>query len=196
MTGRKFEKLFGGPARKAESKLTQKEMDLARSVQVVTEEVMLRSARHIHKLTGEKYLCLAGGVALNCVGNGRILRESPFEDIWIQPAAGDAGGALGAAFFVWHQYLGNKRIADDRNDSQKGSYLGIEYGHEQVEKFLKGKNVPHTEIKYEDIPERIADLIAEGKVIGWFHGRMEVTPRARGSRSIIGDARSATMQEI
>ena len=143
MTGKAFEKLFGGPARKQESKLTQREMDLAKSVQVVTEEVMIRTARHIHKLTGEKYLCLAGGVALNCVGNGRILREGPFEDIWIQPAAGDAGGALGAALFVWHQLLDKERVVDEVHDLQVGSYLGPAYKEAEIRTFLDSNGYPY-----------------------------------------------------
>ncbi len=194
MTGRKFEKLFGGPPRKPEGKLTQREMDLARSVQDVTEMIMMRSARHIHKMTGEKYLCLAGGVALNCVGNGRILREGPFEDIWIQPAAGDAGGALGAALFVWHQLLGNERTADDVNDLQFGSYLGPDYSELEIKQFLDSHNYPYDYISDGNLPGRVADLIAQGKVIGWFQGRMEFGPRALGSRSIIGDARNPKMQ--
>jgi len=194
MTGSAIEKLFDGPARKPESKLTQREMDLAKSIQVVTEEVMIRTARHIHKVTGEKYLCLAGGVALNCVGNGRILRESPFEDIWIQPAAGDAGGALGAALFVWHQLLNNERVVDDRNDLQMGSYLGPEYSTEDIKKFLDSRGYPYQYLENGDVPGVVADLIADGKVIGWFQGRMEFGPRALGSRSIIGDARNPEMQ--
>ena len=196
MTNAKFDALFGGPARKAESKLTQRDMDLARSVQDVTEEVMLRMARHIHKETGQKYLCLAGGVALNCVGNGRILREGPFADLWIQPAAGDAGGALGAALMVWHRYLGNPRQADNVHDAQKGSYLGPEYPTPAIEQYLQAEGLPYTKLATEEIPEKIADLIAAEKVIGWFEGRMEFGPRALGSRSIIGDARSAKMQEV
>jgi len=195
MTSAKFHKLFGGPPRKLESKLTQRDMDLARSVQEVTEEVMLKIAGHVHLVTGKENLVLAGGVALNCVGNGRILREGPFKNIWIQPAAGDAGGALGAALFTWYQYLGNKRNADNKNDVQSGSYLGPEYTNEEVIEFLKKKNAPYTELKAGEIPERIADLIAEEKVIGWFQGRMEFGPRALGGRSIIGDARSPKMQE-
>ncbi len=196
MTNKRFHRLFGGPPRKAESKLTQKDMDVARSVQEVTEEIMLKTARHVHRLTGMDYLTLAGGVALNCVGNGRLLREGPFKDIWIQPAAGDAGGALGAALFTWYQYLGNARDVDGKKDFQKGSYLGPEYNDNEVFKFLKKKNVPYVGLKIEEIPERIADLIADGKVVGWFQGRMEFGPRALGSRSIIGDARSPKMQEI
>ena len=195
MTNKKFHKLFGGPPRKPESKLTQRDMDLARSVQAVTEEVMIRIARHVYKVTGKEKLVLAGGVALNCVGNGRILREAPFKDMWIQPAAGDAGGALGAALFTWYQYLGNKRVADDKSDFQKGSYLGPEYSNEDIIKFLKEKKALYTEVKNEEIPERIADLIEQGKVIGWFEGKMEFGPRALGGRSIIGDARSPKMQE-
>jgi carbamoyltransferase len=194
MTGRAFEKLFDGPPRKPESQLTQREMDLAKSIQVVTEEVMLRSARHIHKVTGEKYLCLAGGVALNCVGNGRILREGPFEDIWIQPAAGDAGGALGAALFVWHQLLGNERVVDDVHDLQKGSYLGPEYSEQEIKQFLDSHGYPYAQLNNGEVPRVVADLIAEGKVIGWFQGRMEFGPRALGARSIIGDARNPKMQ--
>ena len=196
MTNKKFGKLFGGPPRKPESQLTQRDMDLARSVQEVTEEVMLRMVRHIHKETNHKNLCLAGGVALNCVGNGRILREGPFDNLWIQPAAGDAGGALGAALFVWHQYLGNQRYLDAENGTQKTSYLGPEFGNGHILAYLKSKAIPSTELSDEEIPERIADLIADQKVVGWFQGRMEFGPRALGSRSIIGDARSQKMQEI
>ncbi len=195
MTNKKFHKLFGRPPRKPESKLTQRDMDLARSVQEVTEEVMLRIARHIHKETGQKYLCLAGGVALNCVGNGRILREGPFEDIWIQPAAGDAGGAVGAALLTWYRYLDNPRHADNTHDFQKGSYLGPAFSDEEINAYLDKQGFPYTKLETEDIPENIADLIADEKVIGWFQGRMEFGPRALGSRSIIGDARSPKMQE-
>jgi carbamoyltransferase len=169
-------------------------MDLSRSVQEVTEEAMLRMARHIHKQTGQKNLCLAGGVALNCVANGRILREGPFENIWIQPAAGDAGGALGAALLAWHQYLGNERTANGK-DSQHGSYLGPKFESSEISEFLKRRDIPSTELKNGEIPKKIASLIADQKVIGWFQGRMEFGPRALGGRSIIGDARSAEMQE-
>jgi carbamoyltransferase len=196
MTNGKFDKLFGGPPREPESKLTQKEMDLARSIQVVTEEIMLRSARHIHKVTGEKYLSLAGGVALNCVGNGRILREAPFEDIWIQPAAGDAGGALGAALFTWYQYLENERVVDGNKDFQHGSFLGPSYTSDQIREFLDTKAIPYKQLPYEEIPGKIAELIAGEKVVGWFQGRMEFGPRALGARSIIGDARSPKMQSV
>jgi carbamoyltransferase len=196
MTSSKFEKLFGGPPRKAESLLTQRDMDLARSIQDVTEEVMLRTARHIFRETGEKNLCLAGGVSLNCVGNGRILREGPFENIWIQPAAGDAGGALGAALFVWYHYLENARAADGQRDFQRGSYLGPEYNNGSIADYLDKHTIPFTKLIDDEIPEKIADLIAGEKVIGWFEGRMEFGPRALGARSIIGDARSPRMQEL
>ena len=195
MTNEKFHKLFGGPPRKPETKLTQRDMDLARSVQDVTEEVMLRMTRHIHKETGQKYLCLAGGVALNCVGNGRILREGPFEDLWIQPAAGDAGGALGAALMTWHSYLDKPRHADNCQDFQYGSYLGPAFSDDEIEAYLNEQGYPATKLSQEELPEKIADLIENEKVIGWFQGRMEFGPRALGSRSIIGDARSPKMQE-
>jgi carbamoyltransferase len=195
MTNNKFHQLFGAPPRKPETKLTQRDMDLARSVQVVTEEVMLRMSRHVHKQTGQKNLCLAGGVALNCVGNGRILRESPFENIWIQPAAGDAGGALGAALLTWHRYLDKPRQADNVHDSQKGSYLGPSFSNDEVKAYLDEQGFPYTKLDAEEIPAKIADLIASEHVIGWFQGRMEFGPRALGSRSIIGDARSPKMQE-
>ncbi len=196
MTNRKFDKLFGGPPRKPESNVTQRDMDLARSVQDVTEEVMLRMARHIHHETGQKNLCLAGGVALNCVGNGKILREGPFDNIWIQPAAGDAGGALGAALFVWYQYLDNQRTADGQKDFMKASLLGPEYGDEQILEYLNANNIPYKKLSAGEMPTRVADLIAEQKTVGWFQGRMEFGPRALGARSIIGDARSPQMQEI
>ena len=194
MTGKAFERLFEGPPRKPESPVTQREMDLAKSVQVITEEVMLKTARHIHKMTGEENLCLAGGVALNCVGNGVILREGPFKDVWIQPAAGDAGGALGAALFVWYQLLNNERVVDDVHDLQYGSYLGPAYSEAQIEQFLDAHGYPYEYLRDGAVPTRVADLIAEGKVIGWFQGRMEFGPRALGSRSIIGDARNPKMQ--
>jgi carbamoyltransferase len=196
MTNRKFDKLFGGPPRKPESNVTQRDMDMARSVQDVTEEVMLRMARHIHSETKQKNLCLAGGVALNCVGNGKILREGPFENIWIQPAAGDAGGALGAALFVWYQYLDNQRTADGKKDFMKASCLGPEYGNDQILQYLSANNISYEELPAKEMPDKIADLIAGQKTIGWFQGRMEFGPRALGARSIIGDARSPEMQEI
>ncbi|MBN2423493.1 MAG: carbamoyltransferase [Calditrichaceae bacterium] len=196
MTNKKFDQLFGGPPRKPESELTQRHMDLARSVQDVTEEVMLRIAREIYKNTKQKYLCLAGGVALNCVGNGRILREGPYEDIWIQPAAGDAGGALGAALFTWYQVLDNKRVADNKTDKQKGSYLGPEFSNDEIRKFLSDRQINYSEWDEEELCSETARLISEGKVVGWFQGRMEFGPRALGNRSIIGDARSAEMQSV
>lgn len=196
MTNGKFAKLFGGPARKGETRLAQREMDLARSVQEVTEEIMLRMARHVHKVTGQKNLVLAGGVALNCVGNGRLLREGPFENIWIQPAAGDAGGALGAALFVWHTYLGNERRRDGIRDQQKGSYLGPNYEDVEIESYLKSNNIPYRKLEKDQVPCVVADLIGKENVIGWFEGRMEFGPRSLGARSIIGDARSRNMQEV
>ncbi|MGD0279872.1 MAG: carbamoyltransferase N-terminal domain-containing protein, partial [Smithella sp.] len=196
MTNRKFDKLFGGPPRKPESDVTQRDMDLACSIQDVTEEVMLRMARHIHRETKQKNLCLAGGVALNCVGNGKILREGPFDNIWIQPAAGDAGGALGAALFVWYQYLDNQRIVDGQKDFMKASCLGPEFSSSQLIHYLNANSITYEELSSEQIPVKIADLIAAQKTIGWFQGRMEFGPRALGARSIIGDARSSQMQEI
>jgi carbamoyltransferase len=195
MTNSKFHKLFGGSPRKPESKLTQKEMDLARSVQEVTEEIVMKIAKHVRKLTGMKYLCLAGGVALNCVANGKLLRSGQFEDIWIQPAAGDAGGAVGCALFTWYQYLENKRKSDNETDLMKGAYLGPEYKNYSIESFLKKNKYSYQTLSDTELPEKIADLIANEKVIGWFQGRMEFGPRALGSRTIIGDARSPEMQK-
>jgi len=196
MVNKKFEKLFGGKPRKPESKLTQRDMDLARSVQVVTEEVILRMVKHVHKETGQKNLCLAGGVALNCVANGRILRESPIDNLWIQPAAGDSGGALGAALFTWYQYLESERVANGKNDSQRGSYLGPVFENSDIVSYLNQNDISYVQLNDDQIPSKIADLIAEQKVIGWFQGKMEFGPRALGSRSIIGDPRSPKMQEI
>jgi carbamoyltransferase len=195
MTNENFHKLFKDKPRRPESKLTQKDMDIASSIQEVTEEIMLLMAKHAYKITGMKTLCLSGGVALNCVGNGRILKEGPFHDIWIQPAAGDAGSALGAALFVWHQYLGSERKVNGKKDLQKGSYLGPAYDRKYILNFLKTKNISYKELSDAEVPELIADLIAKEKVIGWFQGRMEFGPRALGARSIIGDARSPKMQE-
>jgi len=194
MTNKRFDKLFGGPPRKPESKLTQREMDIARSLQEVTEEIVMKMANHVFNETGLKNLTLAGGVALNCVANGKLLREGPFENIWIQPAAGDAGGALGAALIGWHRYFENERSAESNNDSQKGSFLGPEYSNGDIEKFIDKNEIKSQKISIELIPKTISDLIAEKKVIGWFQGRMEFGPRALGSRSIIGDARSPKMQ--
>lgn len=195
MTSNKFHNLFGGPPRKPESKLTQKEMDLTRSIQEVAEEIVLKMAKHVQKETEMKYLCLAGGVALNCVANGKLLRSGIFEDIWIQPAAGDAGGAVGSALFVWHQYLDNKRKADNKTDFMKGAYLGPKFENDTIASYLKKKECSFQILTDEELPEKIADLIVAEKVIGWFQGRMEFGPRALGSRTIIGDARSSEMQK-
>lgn len=195
MTNKKFDRLFGGPPREAESKITQRDMDLARSVQEVTEEVMLKMAKHAYKITNQKNLCLSGGVALNCVGNGKILREGPFKNIWVQPASGDAGSALGAALFVWYQYLGNKREVNGKKDLQFGSCLGPDYDENYISSFLKKQNILFTKLTNEEITGKVSDLIAAEKVIGWFQGRMEFGPRALGARTIIGDPRSPKMQE-
>ncbi len=195
MTSPRFHELFGGPPRKPETELTQREMDLARSVQVVTEEVMMRMARHVHQVTGQSRLCLAGGVALNCVGNGRLLREGPFEDIWIQPAAGDAGGALGCALMAWHEYLDKPRQPRPQG-LQGGSYLGPSFSTEEIRAILEEYGAEWTELDWSEVPERVAELVATENVIGWFQGRMEYGPRALGSRSIIGDARSRDMQTV
>ncbi len=194
MTNARFDALFGGPPRAPESKLTQREMDLAASVQAATEEIMLRMARHVRKETGMKNLCLAGGVALNCVGNGKIWDAKIFDDIWIQPAAGDAGGALGAAYFVWHHYLNHPRLADGSHDSQQGSYLGPSYSRSEIESFLKSRNAPYDVLDPKDLPVKVAKLLSEGSIIGWFSGRMEYGPRALGARSILGDPRNPQMQ--
>ena len=196
MTGPKFNRLFGGPPRPAESLVTQREMNLAASVQAVTEEVMLRIARHTHRLTGSKNLVLAGGVALNCVGNGRILREGPFENIWIQPAAGDAGGALGTALFIWNQLLDRPRTVQ-LPDSQRGSFLGPEFSDVEISSVLNAqKAVFQSFDSGELLCDAVAKLIASEKVVGWFQGRMEFGPRALGARSILADARSPRMQSV
>jgi len=194
MTNSKFNKLFGGPPRVPETNLTQKDMDLARSLQEVTEEIVLKMGNHVYKETGQKYLVLAGGVALNCVANGKLLREGPFENIWIQPAAGDAGGALGAALVGWYCYLGNSRIADDKTDSQYGSYLGPAFSDEDIQSFIQSSNLSARRLNDDELIKTVSKLIAEEKVIGWFDGRMEFGPRALGARTIIGDARSPKMQ--
>ena len=196
MTNAAFNRLFDRAPRKPESRLTQSDMDLARSIQDVTEEIMLRMARHLAKETGQRDLCLAGGVALNCVANAKILSEKIFDRIWIQPAAGDAGGALGGALFAWHQVFGNERKADGVNDSQRGSYLGPAYSNEEIRAYLRAKEIPFVELRDNELPQRVADLIKAQKVIGWFYGRMEFGPRALGARSIIGDAQSPEMQEV
>ena len=196
MTSKKFDKLFGGPPRKPETELRQRDMDLARSVQDVTEKVMMRMARHVQRETGMKHLCLAGGCALNCVANGKILRSGIFDDIWIQPAAGDAGGALGAALFTWYEYLGNERKADDRQDSQGASYLGPRFSADEIQGYLESNGIPYRRLPGDEVPKTIAELLDSEKVVGWFNGRMEFGPRALGSRSIVGDARSPKMQRI
>ncbi len=216
MTNGSFDKLFGGPPRKPESRLGQREMDLARSIQVITEEVMLKMAHYVHRETQMKYLCLAGGVALNCVANGRVLKEVPFHDIWIQPAAGDAGGSLGIALAIWHRYLAKPRKSAQSSgawkssravdsstngvttfdDGMKGSFLGPRDSEEDIERFLQSRGLPYTKYSREKLPEVVADLIANGKIIGLHQGRMEFGPRALGGRSIIGDARSPQMQAV
>ena len=214
MTNRTFDKLFGGGPRKPESEITQREMDLARSIQVITEEVMLRMTRHTQRETGMKKLCLAGGVALNCVANGRVLREVPFEDIWIQPAAGDAGGAIGIALAIWHRYLGKPRLSAEARgawrssrlpstnglqpyaDGMKGSFLGPRDSEESIEQFLREHNAPYTRVERARLADTVADLLAAGKIVGLHQGRMEFGPRALGGRSIIGDPRSAEMQSV
>ena len=195
MTNQKFNKLFGGLPREPESELTQKEMDIARSVQEVTEEIVMKMAKHVRKTTGKKYLCLAGGVALNCVSNGKLLKSRLFEDIYIQPAAGDAGGALGCALIAWYQHSDNKRIADGKNDFMKGAYLGPEFSNDEIKQYLNKKGYSYQKLEDKELPEHIADLIADQKVIGWFQGRMEFGPRALGGRTIIGDSRSAETQK-
>lgn len=195
MTGGKFNEVFGGPPRKAESKLTQREMDLARSIQEVTEEVMLRVTKTLHRETGVDYLCMAGGVALNCVGNGRILREGPFKGMWIQPAAGDAGGAIGAALTAWYQYEGQPRRTDG-TDQMKGSYLGPKHSNAEIEQFLKQADAPYEVLGDQVLFDRVAKDLADGKVVGWLQGRMEFGPRSLGGRSILGDARNTKMQSV
>lgn len=223
MTSKRFHDLFGGPPRKPESELTQREMDLARSVQDVVEEVVLKMARHIRRESGEKYLCLAGGVALNCVANGKLLREGIFDDIWIQPAAGDAGGSLGAALFAWHQVMDQPRVVGPAgegasseesyrtnaisqtrdnagttpptpSDSQKGSYLGPAWSNEEVEAWARKQGAVGTMLEDDTLLETTTDLLDAGNVVGWFQGRMEFGPRALGGRTILGDARNSDMQ--
>jgi carbamoyltransferase len=198
MTNSAFDDLFEGPRRSPESALTQRHMDLARSIQEVIELAMLRMAGHVHKQTGEKNLCLAGGVALNCVGNGRIMREGPFEKIWIQPAAGDAGGSLGAALSVWYQYLNNSRDLADvcrgRQDGMNAAYLGPEFASDDIQDFLDSNGVKYKRLNRSALIDYVAGLLAEEKVVGWFQGRMEFGPRALGARSILGDPRSPKMQ--
>jgi carbamoyltransferase len=214
MTNRAFDKLLGGAPREPESRLTQREMDLARSVQEITEEVVLKMARYVRRETGMKKLCMAGGVALNCVANGLLLREGLFDDIWIQPAAGDAGGAVGIALAIWHRYLGKPRISPESEgtwvssqkssngvllpyaDGMKGAYLGPSNSEAEIEQYLKANNLPYTKYSRQDLPDAVADLLVAEKVVGLHQGRMEFGPRALGGRSIIGDARSPRMQSV
>ncbi len=199
MTSEKFHALFGGPPRKPESELTQKEMDIARSIQVVTEEIILKLARTVQRELNVRYLCLAGGVALNCVSNGRLLREGPYEDIWIQPAAGDAGGALGAALAVCHEYLDAPRSGPENNpggDQMQGSYLGPAYPEAVIRAYLDDIQAPYERLDDAYLMSRVAAAMADEKVVGWFQGRMEFGPRALGGRSILGDPRSKKMQSV
>ncbi len=195
MTNRLFDKLFGGPPRKPESPVTQREMDIASSIQAVTEEVVMRLGRTMHRETGVDYLCLAGGVALNCVANGRLLREGPYKDIWVQPAAGDAGGALGAALSVWYEYLDNTRSANAADDMQ-GAYLGPKYTEVEIKDYLDSIDAKYKRLDDDKLMPLLAEILDNEKVIGWFQGRMEFGPRALGGRSIIGDPRSKTMQSV
>ena len=214
MTNTAFDRIFDGRPRRPESKITQREMDLARSIQAITEEAILKMVQHAHQETGLPKLCMAGGVALNCVANGRVLREGPFKDIWIQPAAGDAGGAVGIALAIWHRYLGKERVSAEAAgkwhsvsgqngnglppylDGMKGSYLGPQNSVEEIERFLQTRNLPYTKYSREQLPEVVAEHLAAGKIIGLHQGRMEFGPRALGARSIIGDARSPAMQSV
>jgi carbamoyltransferase len=194
MTSEAMDELFGGPPRTPESKLTQREMDLARSVQVVCEEIMLRMVRALHRETGLDNLCLAGGVALNCVANARILREGPFRRLWIQPAAGDAGGALGVAQLVWHRHFQQPRQVPEGGDGMRGAYLGPEYTEADIEGCLRAQGAAFQRLQRAELLRTVASLLAEEKVVGWFNGRMEFGPRALGARSILGDPRSPRMQ--
>jgi carbamoyltransferase len=193
MTNAAFDRLFGAPPRVPETRLVQRDLDIARSVQEVCEEAMLRRARPAHRVTGMDRLCLAGGVALNCVGNGRILREGPFERLWIQPASGDAGGALGVAQLIWHRQLSAPRAVDS-NDSMKGAYLGPDFGPDEIRAYLDSVGAAYHCAQRDELIERAADLLTQGSVIGWFSGRMEFGPRALGARSILGDPRNPAMQ--
>ena len=195
MTNDRFADLFGGPARKPESEITQREMDLAASVQTVLEKTVVRIGRTVRKETGESNLCMAGGVALNCVANGVLLREGIFDNIWIQPAAGDAGGALGAAYSVWHEYCHQDREIRD-GDAMNGSFLGVNYSDEEVRDFLEDQEIPYTKVDRDELARRVADLLVDEKVVGWFQGRMEFGPRALGGRSILGNPLSTRTQSV
>jgi carbamoyltransferase len=196
MTNRRFEKLFGGPRRKPESDITQREMDIAASIQQVTEEAVMRMAKHLYKETHLENLCLAGGVALNCVSNGLILSKGPFKNLWIQPAAGDAGGALGAALSVWYRYCQNPRTVTSGEDGQKGSYLGPAFSNSEVKYFLEQSGCPYHELESQKRAAHIAGLVSDGKIVGYMTGAMEFGPRALGARSILGDPRSSETQSI
>lgn len=195
MTNRKFESLFGRPRRMPEADLTQDDMDIAASIQVVTEQIILRLASTLHRETGEKYLCLAGGVALNCVANGKLVRDSAFDDVWIQPAAGDAGGSIGCAAVVWHEYLGRPRVIDG-SDRMQGSFLGPEFGIDETVATLERFGARYRRLEEETLLDRMAEILESGAIVGWFQGRMEFGPRALGARSIVGDPRKADMQSI
>ena len=195
MTNDRFAGLFNGPPRSPEGRLTQREMDMARSIQEVTEEVMLRMARHAKSETSQKNLCMAGGVALNCVSNGKLLRSGLFENIWIQPAAGDAGGAIGAAFIAYHHHFNKPALPKNGRDMQKSSYLGPEYKSEEIQSYIDENSLPYDRLEMSELFEVAAGMLADGKVLGWFQGRMEFGPRSLGNRSIIGDARSHDMQK-
>ncbi|KAB2891438.1 MAG: carbamoyltransferase [Desulfobulbaceae bacterium] len=196
MTNCRFDELFGSPARKPESPLSQREMDIARSIQIVTEEIVMRLAKTVHRETGAEHLCLAGGVALNCVANGRLLREGPFADIWIQPAAGDAGGALGAALVAWHDKYDGQRSPDGRSDAMAGSYLGPRFGDGEIEQQLNALGAVYSRLEDPQLLPELAGLLDAGQVVGWFQGPMEFGPRALGGRSILGDPRNTTMQSV
>jgi carbamoyltransferase len=196
MTNKKFDQLFGGKPRQRESKITQKEMNIARSIQVITEEIVFKLAKSIKDEYDTDYLCLAGGVALNCVANGKLLREKLFKDIWVQPAAGDAGGAIGAAYSVWYEYLENKRLTNAKEDEMKGAYLGPEFSNKDIIDYLASIKAKYEYLDDDELLSRIAKLITEGNVVGWFHGRMEFGPRALGARSILGDPRNSEMQAV
>ncbi len=195
MTNSKFDALFGGPPRTPESPVTQREMDIASSIQAVTEQVVLHLGNTVHKELGVDYLCLAGGVALNCVANGRLLREGPFKDIWIQPAAGDAGGAVGAALALWHDYLGNSRSVNG-DDAMSGTYLGPQFSADEIKADFDRIGARYTRLDDDELMPKLAEILDSENVVGWFQGRMEFGPRALGGRSIIGDPRSSAMQSV
>ncbi len=195
MTNAKFDELFGRGPRKPESPITQQDMDIAASIQAVTEEAVLRLGRTVHRETNDRYLCLAGGVALNCVANGRLLREGPFDDLWIQPAAGDAGGAVGSALAVWHRAQGQPRHINGA-DTMGGAYLGPSFSDQNIRTYLDGIDAPYVHLEQSDLLTQIAQLLAQENVVGWFQGRMEFGPRALGGRSILGDPRSPKMQSV